>query len=163
MEELNQETQVSSRKKGGLVTMPFIIGMLILLNSHPHSSNLEKFAFLLHMPCIFISNQERSGFSMILINLGSFSCFAANEAFEKVASYGLVPNMIFYLMTDYKISVAKGTNILFLWTAASNFAPVLGAFLSDSYLGRFLTIGLGSTFSFLQSFKLFKSEFLVRT
>ncbi|CAI9281198.1 unnamed protein product [Lactuca saligna] len=98
MEELNQETQVSSRKKGGLVTMPFII---------------------------------------------------ANEAFEKVASYGLVPNMIFYLMTDYKISVAKGTNILFLWTAASNFAPVLGAFLSDSYLGRFLTIGLGSCFSFL--------------
>ncbi|PWA98344.1 proton-dependent oligopeptide transporter family [Artemisia annua] len=81
MEEMNQET----RKKGGLVTMPFII---------------------------------------------------ANEAFEKVASYGLVPNMILYLMSDYKISVAKGTNILFLWTAASNFAPVLGAFLSDSYLGR---------------------------
>ncbi|GJW76257.1 NRT1/ PTR family 1.2-like protein [Tanacetum coccineum] len=78
----------------------------------------------------------------------------ANEAFEKVASYGLVPNMILYLMSDYKISVAKGTNILFLWTAASNFAPVLGAFLSDSYLGRFLTIGFGSLFSLLGMFLL---------
>ncbi|XP_076881162.1 protein NRT1/ PTR FAMILY 1.2-like [Bidens hawaiensis] len=73
----------------------------------------------------------------------------ANEAFEKVASYGLVPNMILYLMNDYKFGVAKGTNIIFLWSAATNFAPMLGAFLSDSYLGRFLTIGLGSLFSLL--------------
>ncbi|KAI3766609.1 hypothetical protein L2E82_16673 [Cichorium intybus] len=109
MEELNHETQLSTRKKGGLVTMPFII---------------------------------------------------ANEAFEKVASYGLVPNMIFYLMTDYKIGVAKGTNILFLWTAASNFSPVLGAFLSDSYLGRFLTIGLGSFFSLLGMFLLWLTTML---
>lgn len=81
--------------------------------------------------------------------LKSWIFFAANEAFEKVASYGLVPNMIMYLMNDYKIGVSKGTNILFLWSAASNFAPILGAFLSDSYLGRFLTIGLGSLFSLL--------------
>ncbi|PWA40523.1 Major facilitator superfamily domain, general substrate transporter [Artemisia annua] len=99
----SHQTQLSTRKKGGLVTMPFII---------------------------------------------------ANEAFEKVASYGLVPNMIVYLMSDYKIGVAKGTNIIFFWTAATNFAPVLGAFLSDSYLGRFLTIGLGSIFSLMGMFLL---------
>ncbi|KAI3775076.1 hypothetical protein L1987_49644 [Smallanthus sonchifolius] len=97
-EELNQETNHSTRKKGGLITMPFII---------------------------------------------------ANEAFERVASYGLVPNMIVYLMSDYHVGVAKGTNIIFLWSAATNFAPILGAFLSDSYLGRFLTIGLGSLISLL--------------
>jgi peptide/histidine transporter 3/4 len=98
VEELNHERQLSTRKKGGLVTMPFII---------------------------------------------------ANEAFEKVASYGLMPNMIIYLMSDYHIGVAKGTNILFLWGAATNFAPILGAFLADSYLGRFRTICLGSCFSIL--------------
>ncbi|KAJ0523603.1 putative proton-dependent oligopeptide transporter family [Helianthus anomalus] len=76
----------------------------------------------------------------------------ANEAFEKVASYGLVPNMILYLMNDYKFGIAKGTNIIFLWSAATNFAPILGAFLSDSYLGRFLTIGFGSLFSLLVMF-----------
>ncbi|CAK7356718.1 unnamed protein product [Dovyalis caffra] len=73
----------------------------------------------------------------------------ANEAFEKVASYGLIPNMILYLMRDYSVGVAKGTNILFFWTAATNFTPILGAFISDSYLGRFLTIGLGSISSLL--------------
>ncbi|KAJ4824008.1 hypothetical protein Tsubulata_033107 [Turnera subulata] len=73
----------------------------------------------------------------------------ANEAFEKVASYGLIPNMILYLMTNYGVGVAKGTNILFLWTAATNFMPILGAFISDSYMGRFLTIGLGSISSLL--------------
>ncbi|KAJ0523607.1 putative proton-dependent oligopeptide transporter family, PTR2 family proton/oligopeptide symporter [Helianthus annuus] len=95
-EELSQETHHSTRKKGGLITMPFII---------------------------------------------------ANEAFERVASYGLVPNMILYLMSDYNVGVAKGTNIIFLWTAATNFAPILGAFLADSYLGSFLTIGFGSLLS----------------
>ncbi|XP_076902717.1 protein NRT1/ PTR FAMILY 1.2-like [Bidens hawaiensis] len=73
----------------------------------------------------------------------------ANEAFERVASYGLVPNMIVYLMSDYDVGVVKGTNIIFLWSAASNFAPILGAFLSDSYLGPFYTIGLGSLISLL--------------
>lgn len=78
----------------------------------------------------------------------------ANEAFEKVASYGLVTNMILYLMKDYHLGVAKGTNVLFFWTAATNFMPILGAFLSDSYLGRFLTIGLASFCSLLGMFLL---------
>ncbi|KAL7600895.1 hypothetical protein Lser_V15G25252 [Lactuca serriola] len=101
VEEVNHQTHLSTRNKGGLITMPFII---------------------------------------------------ANEAFEKMGSYGLVPNMIVYLMNDYKIGVAKGTNILFFWSAASNFAPIFGAFLSDSYLGHFITIGLGSLFSLMGMF-----------
>ncbi|CAN8288228.1 unnamed protein product [Cochlearia groenlandica] len=73
----------------------------------------------------------------------------ANEAFEKVASYGLLPNMIMYLIKDYGFGVAKGTNVLFMWSAATNFTPLLGAFLSDSYFGRFLTIAIASLSSFL--------------
>ncbi|XP_044486740.1 protein NRT1/ PTR FAMILY 1.2-like [Mangifera indica] len=96
--DASSSASLRRRRKGGLITMPFII---------------------------------------------------ANEAFEKVASYGLVPNMILYFIGDYHLSVAKGTNILFFWTAATNFMPILGAFLSDSYLGRFLTIGLGSIISLL--------------
>ena len=59
--------------------------------------------------------------------------------------------MIVYLMTEYNLGLTKGNNILYLWAAASNFMPILGAFLSDSYLGRFLTIGLGSIVSVLVS------------
>lgn len=77
---------------------------------------------------------------------------AANEGFEKVASYGLTPNMILYLMREYHMGVAKGTNILFYWSAATNFLPIVGAFLSDVCLGRFLTIAIGSIISLLVTF-----------
>lgn len=87
----------------------------------------------------------------------------ANEAFEKVASYGLLPNMILYLIQDYHLGVAKGTNILFLWSAATNFLPVVGAFLSDSYLGRFLTIGLGSITSLLGMILLWLTAMIPKT
>ncbi|XP_057542748.1 protein NRT1/ PTR FAMILY 1.2-like [Amaranthus tricolor] len=101
-EDEDETNQIpSKRKKGGFITMPFII---------------------------------------------------ANESFEKVASYGLTPNMILYLMKDYKMSLANGQNLLFLWSAATNFFPIFGAFLADSYLGRFLTIGFASIISFLGIF-----------
>ena len=73
----------------------------------------------------------------------------ANEGFEKVASYGLLQNMILYLMSDYGLGLVKGQNVLFMWVAATNFMPLVGAFLSDSYLGRFLTISIASLSSFL--------------
>ncbi|KAK1360176.1 Proton-dependent oligopeptide transporter [Heracleum sosnowskyi] len=73
----------------------------------------------------------------------------ANEAFERLASFGLTPNMIQYLIQDYHVSLTKGQNIIFYWNAATNFLPLIGAFVADSYLGRFLTIVFGSVFSLL--------------
>jgi len=74
---------------------------------------------------------------------------AANEALAKLASVGLMPNMVLYLIGDYRLRVLKATKIMFYWFAATNFAPVIGAFVADAYLGRFLAIGLGSILSFL--------------
>lgn len=74
---------------------------------------------------------------------------AANEAFERVASHGLQPNMILYLTKEYALPAARAANILFLWSAATNFTPIVGAFLSDSYMGRYRTIGFGSIVSLL--------------
>ncbi|KAG8376044.1 hypothetical protein BUALT_Bualt09G0022700 [Buddleja alternifolia] len=45
-------------------------------------------------------------------------------------------------------NAASGTSALFIWGAISNFMPILGAFLSDSYFGRFLVIS-GATFTML--------------
>ncbi|KAI5556426.1 hypothetical protein BDE02_18G034600 [Populus trichocarpa] len=72
-----------------------------------------------------------------------------NEAFERVASYGLMPNMIFYLMNNYRLEAANGSTILFLWSAMSNGLSIFGAFLSDSFMGRYLVISLGSFCSLL--------------
>uniref|UniRef100_A0A7N0U0W1 Uncharacterized protein n=1 Tax=Kalanchoe fedtschenkoi TaxID=63787 RepID=A0A7N0U0W1_KALFE len=71
----------------------------------------------------------------------------ANESFEKVASYGLLANMILYLISDYNLSSATGVSILFIWSAVGNFMPLIGAFLSDSYLGRFRVIAIGTIIS----------------
>ncbi|XP_076918087.1 protein NRT1/ PTR FAMILY 1.2-like [Bidens hawaiensis] len=67
-----------------------------------------------------------------------------NEAFEKVASYGLTPNMIFYLMEVYHMELVTATSILSIWSALSNGLSIFGAFISDSYLGRFRVIAIGS-------------------
>ncbi|CAK8535810.1 unnamed protein product [Lathyrus sativus] len=80
-------SQQSERRKGGLITMPFII---------------------------------------------------ANEAFSSMASVGISPNMIVYLMGSHRLHLGNATQILLLSSAANNFTPVIGAFLVDSYLGRFL-------------------------
>ncbi|KAI3800827.1 hypothetical protein L1987_28924 [Smallanthus sonchifolius] len=67
-----------------------------------------------------------------------------NEAFERVASYGLMPNMIFYLMEVYHMDVVTGTSLLSIWSALSNGLSIFGAFISDSYFGRFRVIAIGS-------------------
>ncbi|ONK69088.1 uncharacterized protein A4U43_C05F19160 [Asparagus officinalis] len=71
----------------------------------------------------------------------------ANEIFEKVASQGLLANMIIYLTKVYHMTTATGANVLLIWYALSNFMPIFGASLSDSYFGRFGVIALGSFIS----------------
>ncbi|KAH9625832.1 hypothetical protein KSS87_010121 [Heliosperma pusillum] len=99
----DEEQGTSKRKKGGFITMPFIL---------------------------------------------------ANEAFERVASFGLTPNMIVYLTEEYKLSVTKAQNLLYLYNSANNFTPFVGAILADSFLGRFLAIAIGSIFSLLVTYSL---------
>ncbi|KAL0308596.1 UNVERIFIED_CONTAM: protein NRT1/ PTR FAMILY 1.2 [Sesamum radiatum] len=85
------------------------------------------------------------GFYVFALTLCSLLwLYAANEAFEKIASYGLQPNMILYLIREYNFTAASGTSTLFIWGAISNFMPIFGAFLSDSYFGRFLVIAVAT-------------------
>ncbi|XP_023545603.1 protein NRT1/ PTR FAMILY 1.2-like [Cucurbita pepo subsp. pepo] len=72
-----------------------------------------------------------------------------NETFERVASLGLTPNMVFYLRDVFGFQIADASIILSLWSAASNALAIVGAVLADSYLGRFCVIILGSCSSLL--------------
>ncbi|KAF8766255.1 hypothetical protein HU200_007767 [Digitaria exilis] len=63
---------------------------------------------------------------------------------EKVAGFGLNTNMITYLTKKYHLSTVTSQTMLFVWSAASNFAPIPGAVLADMYLGRFMAVALGS-------------------
>jgi len=55
----------------------------------------------------------------------------------------------------------KATKIMFLWLAATNFSPSVAAFVADSYMGRFLAIGLGSILSFLVTSFLLNFQLMV--
>ncbi|XP_015083712.1 protein NRT1/ PTR FAMILY 1.2-like isoform X2 [Solanum pennellii] len=67
-----------------------------------------------------------------------------NETLEKVASYGLQPNMVIYLMKVYNLETVTATSLLSLWSALSHGLALLGAFVSDSFLGRFTVVAIGS-------------------
>ncbi|XP_038711850.1 protein NRT1/ PTR FAMILY 1.1-like [Tripterygium wilfordii] len=71
----------------------------------------------------------------------------ANETIEKVAGAGLHANMILYLIYQYHMSNATGAYVLSIWGAVTNFLPILGAFLADSWLGRFRVIAIGTIIS----------------
>ncbi|KAD5803034.1 hypothetical protein R6Q59_024728 [Mikania micrantha] len=103
------------------------------------------------------SNQQTSSINTdlqtkLLINnqhdhkggMKSMPFIIVNEAFEKVASYGLTPNMILYLTEVYHMEAATGSSILYIWSAFSNGLSVFGGFISDSYLGPFRVIAIGS-------------------
>ncbi|MFS7909060.1 putative proton-dependent oligopeptide transporter family, MFS transporter superfamily [Helianthus anomalus] len=88
----------------------------------------------------------------------SLSFGAVNEAFEKVASGGLMSNMMFYLMEVYHMEAVTGTSVIYMWAALSTGLSIFGAFVSDSYLGRFRVIAFGSLSSLLLRF--FNNNFL---
>ncbi|KAM1072600.1 hypothetical protein FF1_017842 [Malus domestica] len=87
----------------------------------------------------------------------------SNESFEKVASFGLQANMILYLVFEYHFDAATGSSILFLWSALSNFTPIIGAFLADSLWGRFHVISMGIIVSLFGMIVLWLTAILPQT
>ncbi|XP_062202214.1 protein NRT1/ PTR FAMILY 2.11-like isoform X1 [Phragmites australis] len=72
-----------------------------------------------------------------------------NETFEKLGTIGTTANLLVYLTTVYGMKSANAATLLNLWGGTVNLAPLLGAFLSDTYLGRYATIAFASIASFL--------------
>ena len=74
---------------------------------------------------------------------------AGNETCEKLGTIGTTANLLVYLTTVYGMSGASAATLLSLWSGTVNLAPLLGAFLSDTYMGRYATIAFASMASFL--------------
>ncbi|XP_044492629.1 protein NRT1/ PTR FAMILY 2.13-like [Mangifera indica] len=72
-----------------------------------------------------------------------------NETFERLATFGLVANFTVYLVNELFLEQVVAVNIMNIWTGITNFAPLLGAFISDAYVGRFKTIAFSSFASLL--------------
>ncbi|KAL2492773.1 Protein NRT1/PTR FAMILY 2.11 [Abeliophyllum distichum] len=72
-----------------------------------------------------------------------------NETFEKLGTLGTSSNMLVYLSTVFNMSSISATNLINIFHGTCNFGTLIGAFLSDTYLGRYKTLGIASVSSFL--------------
>ncbi|CAN8277116.1 unnamed protein product [Cochlearia groenlandica] len=73
----------------------------------------------------------------------------ANESFEKLASMSLIGNLSVYLTMKYNLGGVFLVNIVNIWFGSCNILSLVGAYVSDAYLGRFWTLLFGSIASFI--------------
>nr|KYP56054.1 putative peptide transporter At1g52190 family [Cajanus cajan] len=72
-----------------------------------------------------------------------------NETFEKLGAIGTLANLLVYLTTVFNLKNITATNIINIFSGSTNFATLIGAFLSDTYFGRYKTLGFCTCTSFL--------------
>ncbi|KAK6128196.1 hypothetical protein DH2020_038065 [Rehmannia glutinosa] len=72
-----------------------------------------------------------------------------NETFEKLGTIGTSSNLLVYLTTVFNMKSITATNVINIFNGTSNFGTLLGGFVSDTYLGRYKTLGIASVSSFL--------------
>ncbi|KAL5553974.1 hypothetical protein UlMin_041375 [Ulmus minor] len=118
---------------------------------HPTSSSWSSFCFTSCFRTDSVSSEpekrpensqsstkrEPGGWKAISFILG-------NETFERLATFGLLANFMVYLTTELHLDQVSASNIMNIWSGVTNFAPLVGAFISDAYAGRFWTIAFAS-------------------
>ncbi|KMT10400.1 hypothetical protein BVRB_5g115280 [Beta vulgaris subsp. vulgaris] len=72
-----------------------------------------------------------------------------NETFEKLGTIGTSHNLLVYLTTVFNMKSMTATNVLNIFNGSANLATLLGAYLCDTYFGRYKTLGFASVASFM--------------
>nr|BBD19995.1 NPF family transporter [Petunia axillaris subsp. parodii] len=68
----------------------------------------------------------------------------ANEICEKLAVVGFGANMVIYLTNELHLPLTKAANTLTNFGGTASLTPLLGAFIADTFAGRFWTITVAS-------------------
>ncbi|KAF2308589.1 hypothetical protein GH714_010991 [Hevea brasiliensis] len=74
-----------------------------------------------------------------------------NETFEKLGTVGSYTNLVVYLTTVFNMKSVTATTFLNLFNGTASIATLAGAFLSDTYFGRYKSLAFASVASFLGS------------
>ncbi|KAF7809187.1 protein NRT1/ PTR FAMILY 2.13-like [Senna tora] len=85
----------------------------------------------------------------ISLSLSLFLVFLLYSFFIWLAVFGLFANFMVYLTRELHLDQVHASNIMNIWFGVTNFAPLLGAYISDAYVGRFKTIACASFASLL--------------
>ncbi|KAL1327672.1 hypothetical protein AAHE18_13G318900 [Arachis hypogaea] len=99
------------------------------------------------------TNKKYGGWKAVPFILG-------NETFERLAVFGLLLNFMVYLTTQLHLNQVSASNVMNIWFGLTNFGPLLGAFISDAFFGRFRTIAFASFSSLLGMVLVFLTSWL---
>ncbi|KAG9154743.1 hypothetical protein Leryth_014250, partial [Lithospermum erythrorhizon] len=77
-----------------------------------------------------------------------------NETIERLGTLGTSTNLLLYLTSVFNLSNFTAQNVINIFNGTCNFATLIGAFLSDTYFGRYKTVGVASFSTFMGLFAL---------
>ncbi|BAS85813.1 Os03g0687000 [Oryza sativa Japonica Group] len=77
-----------------------------------------------------------------------------NETFEKLGTLGTSANLLVYLTQVFHMRSVDAATLLNGLNGTTSLAPIIGAFLSDAYLGRYLALAIASVASLIGMFLL---------
>ncbi|KAI3526579.1 hypothetical protein L1887_05836 [Cichorium endivia] len=66
------------------------------------------------------------------------------EVCERMAYYGIATNLVLYLTREMKEGTVKSSNSVTNWVGTVWITPILGAYIADTYLGRYWTFMVAS-------------------
>ncbi|KMZ58797.1 putative peptide transporter, Protein NRT1/ PTR FAMILY 8.2 [Zostera marina] len=66
----------------------------------------------------------------------------ANECCERIAYNGMATNLVNYITTHLNMGNAAATIVVSNWSGTCYVMPLFGAFVADSFLGRYYTIAI---------------------
>ncbi|GMI99978.1 GLUCOSINOLATE TRANSPORTER-2, NRT1/ PTR family 2.11 [Hibiscus trionum] len=72
-----------------------------------------------------------------------------NETFEKLGAIGTLANLLIYLTTVFNLKSITAATMINVFNGTANFGTLVGAFLCDTYFGRYKTLGFATSASFL--------------
>ncbi|KAG8092799.1 hypothetical protein GUJ93_ZPchr0012g18993 [Zizania palustris] len=72
-----------------------------------------------------------------------------NETCERLGTMGTTANLLVYLTTVFHMDSVRAATFINVFSGTSNLAPLLGAFLCDTFLGRYNTLAAASVASFV--------------
>ncbi|KAG5380283.1 hypothetical protein IGI04_028125 [Brassica rapa subsp. trilocularis] len=81
--------------------------------------------------------KKRGGWRAVTFILG-------NETLERLGTIGLLSNFMVYLTSVFHLEQVNAANVINIWFGFTNLTPLVGAFISDAYVGRFKTIAFAS-------------------
>lgn len=73
---------------------------------------------------------------------------------ERVAFYAISSNLVIYLTTVLREDISVSARNVNNWSGTTFMTPLIGAFIADAYLGRYLTLATFSCGYFLVSMHL---------